>query len=104
MQILWYRVTAEGVQDMQWMWKDESLYGSPKDYVKERLIHRSPQGSKSVHEVQQDEEPYTIEWENSDMSFHSVNMKYINSDHVKSEIFNKLKSWALAKRRAQITH
>ena len=53
---------------------------------------------KSVHEDQQDEEPYPQEWEQNDRSFDSVNIKYHNFDNVKSVIFTKLESSTSQKR------
>ena len=44
-----------------------------------------------------------MEWENNDRSFHSVNIRYLNFDNVKSLIFTKLESLKNYSKRASIT-
>ena len=51
---------------------------------------RSLQRSKTVHEVQQNEEPYTREHDDSGRNCDSVNIRYLNFDDVKSVILTKL--------------
>ena len=54
----------------------------------QRQGQRLPWDGIAVHEMQQDEELYRMEWESNDR-FDSVNIGYLNFDNVKSVVFTK---------------
>ena len=59
-------------------------------YPKVETRTEVPTKNKAVHEVQQDEEPYTRECKDSGRKSDLVNIRYLNVHIVKSVIFTKL--------------
>ena len=71
------------------MEKDQPLQGSVQVDAETTA---SPEGSRSIHDIRQDEEMQIIEQEQCDRSFDLAKIKYHRFDNVKTIIFTNLES------------
>ena len=89
---------------VQWQWKIKKRMIEDHKYCGTGYLQRQcPKYGKTVHKVQQDEEPCTVEWENNNRSFNLVNIRYLNFDNINLVIFTKLES-SISQKRVHMTY